>query len=537
MEYRILGPLEVVDGTAPLPLTGGRQRALLALLLIHRNEVVSSERLIDALWGEAPPPSAAKALQNAVLQVRRALGPEAGVLHTERRGYVLRVAPGELDAECFEQLARGGRDALDAGDAATAAERLGQALALWRGPALGDLAYESFAQPEIARLDEERLTALEDRIDADLALGRHSALVAELEAAVARHPLRERLRAQLMTALYGSGRQADALEAFHDARRTLLDELGIEPGPALREHHDAILRQDPALAPPARRRPAPGPTRSPLPLLAGAAAAAVVAIRDDDEQPASARIASVPGNSLVAIDPRTATITGVYPTGSTPTNVAAGAAGTWVLNADDGTLTRVAAGASAPRTFSVPDRPLDVAAGTEGVWAVTGTPARFGGQIIPRRVLQLQPASGAVLREVELPTGNDAAWFSLNRLALGRSALWALGAGDVLMRIDPRGVQPPERVAGVVASSVAAAGDGAWALTQSPRSYVLKHVSAGGRVTDRVPLAATELDGLAAEVDTVWVTNPQAGLLWRVTPESTRSIDVGAGARGVAIAG
>src|SRR5215218_1510710 len=278
MEYRILGPLEVVDGTAPLPLTGGRQRALLALLLIHRNEVVSSERLIDALWGEAPPPSAAKALQNAVLQVRRALGPEAGVLHTERRGYVLRVAPGELDAECFEQLARGGRDALDAGDAATAAERLGQALALWRGPA-----------------------------HADLALGRHSALVAELEAAVARHPLRERLRAQLMTALYGSGRQADALEAFHDARRTLLDELGIEPGPALREHHDAILRQDPALAPPARRRPAPGPTRSPLPLLAGAAAllllaaavaAAVVAIRDDDEQPASARIASVPGNSL-----------------------------------------------------------------------------------------------------------------------------------------------------------------------------------------------------------------------------------------------
>jgi hypothetical protein len=324
------------------------------------------------------------------------------------------------------------------------------------------------------------LTALEDRIDADLALGRHSALVAELEAEVARHPLRERLRGQLMTALYGSGRQADALEAFHDARRTLLDELGIEPGPALRERHEAILRQDPALAPPARRRPvAAARSRSPLLagaaallLLAAAAAAAVVATRDD-ERPAAARIASVPGNSLVAIDPRTAAITGVYPTGSTPTNVAAGAAGAWVLNADDGTLTRVAARASAPRTFSIPDRPLDVAAGADGVWAVTGRPARFGGQIVPRRVLQLQPASGAVLREVELPAGNDAAWFSLNRLALGRSALWALGAGDVLMRIDPRGVERPARVAGVVASSVAASGDGAWALTQSPRSYVL----------------------------------------------------------------
>ena len=154
MDFRILGPLELRNGSAPIRLAGARQRGLLALLLIHRNEVVSSERLIDALWGESPPPTAAKALQNAVLQVRRALGEHAGALRTERGGYVLRVEPGELDADRFEPLRAAGRAALDAGDHAAAAKRLREALALWRGPPLADLAYEAFAQPEIARLEE-----------------------------------------------------------------------------------------------------------------------------------------------------------------------------------------------------------------------------------------------------------------------------------------------------------------------------------------------------------------------------------------------
>ena len=543
MDFLVLGPLEVHNGSEPIRLTGARQRGLLALLLLHRNEVLGSERLIDELWGESPPPTAAKALQNAVLQVRRALGEHAGALRTEGGGYVLRVEPGELDADRFEQLHAEGRAASDAGDHAAAAKRLRDALALWRGPPFADLSYERFAQPEIARLEDERVAALEDRIEADLALGRHAALVPELEAAVARHPLRERLRAQLMTALYRAGRQAEALEVFHDARRALLDELGIEPGPELRERHEAILRQDPALLPRGRTH-APAAARSRLPLLAGAAAvlllaavAAATLLMTGDEEPAAAQLGTVPGNSLVAIDPRTASIIATYPVGSTPTSVTAGAAGAWTLNADDSTLSRVAARTSAPRTVAVPDTPLDVAAGANGVWTLTGTRARFGDQIIPRRVLLLDPATSAIQREVTLPEGDHADWFSLNRLALGGTTLWTLGAGDRLTRIDTLGRSAPAQVPGVTASTVAASGDGAWALTQRPRGYRLVHVSHAGRVTARVPLVATDLDGMAAGAGALWITAPQDGLLWRVTPEATRSIDVGAGARGVAVAG
>jgi DNA-binding SARP family transcriptional activator/ABC-type branched-subunit amino acid transport system substrate-binding protein/DNA-binding beta-propeller fold protein YncE len=544
MDYRILGPLEVVDGTAPLPLTGGRQRALLSLLLIYRNEVVSAERLIDALWGETPPPSAPKALQNAVLQVRRALGQGAAALRTERGGYLLRVGPGELDADRFEALAAEGRAALDAGDPASAAERLREALALWRGPPLSELTYEALAQPEIARLEEERLAALEDRIEADLALGGGADLVGELEAEIARHPLRERLRAALLLALYHAGRQADALEAFQDARRTLVDELGIEPGPALRERHSAILAQDPALDPPMRRR-APAPMRSRLVavtvgasllLLAAAVAAGVVATRDG--KPAAARIASVPGNSIAAIDLRTNRIVGSYPAGSTPTSIAAGAGATWALNADDATLTRVDLATSAPRTLGVPGTVLDVAAGRDGVWALTGGQQEGGsGVSVPRQVLRLAPDTGGVLRTIDLPPGDDVGWFSLNRLALGRTVLWALGADDHLLAIDPRGTSVPAVVPGIEASGVAADGDAAWVITTGRRSPELARVSRDGRVTARVPVVATDLDGLAAGAGALWVTAPQDGLLWRVTPETTRSIDVGPGARGVVVAG
>ena len=232
-----------------------QQRALLALLLLNANQVVSRDRLIDELWGPSPPPSAPKLVQVYVSRLRKALDPgrvDHGdeLLVTQAPGYVLRVPWEEIDLRRFEHLSEDGRRALATGAPALAAETLRQALELWRGAPLADFTFEGFAEAEIGRLDELRLAALEDRIDADLDLGR-AELAGELEALIARHPLRERLRGQLMLALYRAGRQSEALAVFRDARERLVEEVGVEPGPALRRLERAILEQDPALDPPA----------------------------------------------------------------------------------------------------------------------------------------------------------------------------------------------------------------------------------------------------------------------------------------------
>jgi predicted ATPase/DNA-binding SARP family transcriptional activator len=241
-DFRVLGPLEVADGGRPIALGSGRQPVLLACLLLHANELVSRDHLIDALWGEQPRKTARNALQVQVHALRKRLGSER--IATEGQGYRLLVEPGELDLDSFDRLVAKGRGELAAGAAEPAAATLREALGLWRGPALADVAYEAFAQTDIARLEELRLVALEERIEADLVLARHAELVPELEALVADHPLRERLHGQLMLALYRSGRQIDALAAFRRVRGALRDELGLEPGPELQELHQAILRQD-----------------------------------------------------------------------------------------------------------------------------------------------------------------------------------------------------------------------------------------------------------------------------------------------------
>ena len=242
LEYRILGPLEVVDGDRRLPLGGPRQRSLLAVLLLHANEIVSADTLIDRLWGGEPPPTAAKVLQVQVWRLRKALGRDA--LITRPPGYMLQVGPDELDLARFERLVEEAQSA----EPGAATAKLREALALWRGNALADLTYESFFAAEIARLEELRLMALEERIEADLGLGRHAEVVSELGALIAEHPYREGLRARLMLALYRAGRQAEALEAYQDARAALSDELGLEPGDQLKQLHQAILRQESALA-------------------------------------------------------------------------------------------------------------------------------------------------------------------------------------------------------------------------------------------------------------------------------------------------
>jgi DNA-binding SARP family transcriptional activator/class 3 adenylate cyclase len=246
MEFALLGPLEAEHDGALVDLGGGKQRALLAVLLLNAGRTVSREMLIDDLWGERVPESGPKMVQVFVSRLRKVL--PAGVLQTRGTGYAVSVAPDAVDLLRFEGLVADGRAALLRGDAAAAAELFRGALALWRGTPLGEFE-EPFARVERPRLEELQVAALEDRIEAELQLGRHQPLAGELEALVARHPLRERLRAQQMRALARSGRQAEALRAYQDARRALLDELGIQPSPMLRELETRILRQEETAAP------------------------------------------------------------------------------------------------------------------------------------------------------------------------------------------------------------------------------------------------------------------------------------------------
>jgi DNA-binding SARP family transcriptional activator len=253
IEFRVLGPLEVVRQGRVLDIGAGKKRALLAVLLLHANEVVTTDRLIDEVWGESAPVTAPKIVQGYISQLRKTLAGEVAsadgspggeILLTRPRGYVLQLDDQQLDADRFEALLVKARAALADGAAHEASLLLREALGLWRGPPLADLAFEAFAQDEVARLDELRSTALEERIDADLALGRHAELVAELEALVAREPLRERPRGQLMLALYRCGRQAEALQVYAEGRRVLVGALGIEPSRTLQDLEQAILRQD-----------------------------------------------------------------------------------------------------------------------------------------------------------------------------------------------------------------------------------------------------------------------------------------------------
>jgi DNA-binding SARP family transcriptional activator len=246
VEFGVLGPLEVrTEDGREVAIGAAKRRAVLAALLLRRNELVPLERLIDQLWGEHPPATEAQAVINHVSQLRKALGPDAVV--TRPLGYLLRVEKGALDLDRFEELLERGRALLAGGAAAEAAAALREALGLWRGPPFADFSYEPFAQNEIGRLTDLRLVALERRLEADLALGRHAETVPELEALVREHPLRETLCGLLMLALYRSGRQADALAAYQASRAALVEELGLDPSPALQQLEHRILRQDPSL--------------------------------------------------------------------------------------------------------------------------------------------------------------------------------------------------------------------------------------------------------------------------------------------------
>ena len=573
LEFRILGALEVREHGRALSLGAPQQRALLAVLLLHRREVVSTDRLIDGLWGGRPPDRATKTVQVYVSRLRKALGD--AVLITRGGGYVLEVGEDQTDADRFERLAAEGREALEGGDAKQAAEALRSALQLWRGEPLADFTFEEFARSEIARLEELRLAVLENRIEADLELGRHGSLVPELERLVAEHPDRERLRGQLMLALYRSGRQAEALERYREARSALDRELGLEPGPELQQLERAILTQDPAIAAPARSRASELVRRgrggtlilAGGALLLAAAIAAVIAIASEGG-PASEPAAA---NSVAVIDPESNQVTATVPTGVRPTDVSSGFGSIWVANTGDDSVTRIDPETRTAVNTTSPGPNVDgVAAGAGAVWIV----ANRGSQLVrldpvlrAERSIRLAPAPDPFPVPVSSPVaaGDGAVWALKARREIARvdpgrrkvvaqvaggnaptaiatspRAVWVADADDNnVIRIDPAtansvsgttpvGPEPSAIAVGEGAVWVANTGNGTVARIAPSSASVLETISVGGRPT-----------GIAASDGAVWVANSLDGTVSRIDPESNEvvaTIDVGEAPQGLTVA-
>ena len=526
LEFRILGPLAVLDGDRTIGLGGARQRAVLAILLLHRGETVSVDRIVDLMWGEQPPATAVKTVQVYVSHLRRALAED--VVVSSSGGYALAVDPERIDALRFERLLDEGRGALADDHPARAAELLHSALALWRGPALGDLAYERFAQDAAARLEELRLAAVEERIEADLRLGRHAKLVAELEGLVREQPLRERLRAQHMLALYRSGRQADALESFRDARRSLVDDLGLEPSKELRELEQAILAQDPALDAPARRPPpAPAGRRRGLALvgagIALAAAAAGVALSSS-----SPDVAVVP-DSVAVIDPESDLIVADVPVGIRPEAIVADGRSIWVANASDGTVSQIDVRKRRVVATVAPGIAADALVADAGsAWiADTGR----------GRAVRVDADIGTVADSVRFPTRAE-----LEFSAAPTSPTGSLWVPDVPLAAVFRLETGRKRVSARVDVGNEPAGvaldDGAVWVSDSIENNVRRIVPAGaGAVTDTIPVG-NGAGPIAAGEGAIWVANSRDGTVSRIDPATravTATIEVGRLPSGIAV--
>jgi len=605
VEFGILGPLEVRVSGRVVPLGGPRQRAVLALLLLEANRVVSMDRLAEDLWGGDPPEGWATTLQTYVFHLRQALEPgrsrgaASGVLVTRGRGYLLRVDRGHLDGALFQEGFAAGRAALEAGRYAEAAEALRQALDLWRSPVLADLADYAFTRPEAARLEELRLAALEARIDADLALGRHDALTAELERLAGEHPLRERLHAQLMLALYRCGRQAEALAAYRRVRDLLAGELGIDPREPLQRLHAAVLAHDPALdwagprqgrvdgdragaaapaafpppGPPARRPgegsggPAWRRRRARRLLAAGsalavAAAVSIVVVARPWAQPQ----ASLPANSVGLIDPSGGLAGAPVPVAN-PAGLAYGYGSVWAVDTTDNTLFRIN-----PATHAV-IAPIPVGAAPAAV-TVTGQNVWVANSG-DGTVSWVNAAANRVVRTITV--GNDPV-----AIASWPSGVWVANQGDgtvdrinpltgaVTMRNIPVGLGPDGIAAGPHAVWVANGGDGTVTkidpVTGLPASAPIPvgagpvgiavtrtavwvanslslNVSKIDPATNQVTATIPVHDGPSAIVaagGSVWVSDQFAATLDRIDPRAgqvAQSILVGSSPQGIVAAG
>lgn len=556
MEFNILGPFEVYDSSGSrLQLPAGRERALLVALLLRRGQVVSVDALIDVLWGERPPSTAAKAVQGYVSHLRRALGPESagseGVLATQSPGYVLHVEEGHVDASRFERLATQGQRALEDGEPAEALTILESALSLWRGAPLAEFAFEDFARSEIQRLTERRLEAIEDRIEALLQLGRHGGLVSELEALIGAHPLRERLRGQTMLALYRSGRQAEALHVYKEGGR-LARELGLDPAAELKRLERAILDQDPSIAAPPRDRipdgdrpqpadSAPPPdVAGPAPrsafrrrrtVLVGALIAAVatlgtvgaIALSWRSDGPTSVMV--VPP-AVAVIDPKTNRVVASIRVGSKPVTITAGDGAVWVGDARDGTVTRIDPVSRELKTIGIGAPVVDIAASDGSVWVATGG---FG------TVVRIDADLGAVADRIDLGNPRDPVVPAASSIAAGREGVW-VGAFDGLVRIDPRSGDITARVdlGQTPALQIAVGGGAVWATTVTSRA---KRIEASSAQETAEFYAGKFVFGIALDATAVWVGGVE-GELWKIDPVTGSTLgtsNVGTVAIGLAL--
>jgi YVTN family beta-propeller protein len=590
------------DGGGAVRVVGPARRALLAILLLHAREVVTADHLIDELWGDRAPATASKSLQMHVWRLRTALGDQANhrLLSTDAGGYVLRVAPGRLDLEVFERLLCEGRRALEDGRAEPASAALAEALALWRGPALAEFADEPFARAARARLEELHLEAVEARIDADLLLGRDRALVAELESLVSANPLRERLEAQLMLALYRCGRQADALTVYREARRLLDGELGLEPGEELRALEGAVLAHDPCLKlgsdqpdgmgpqlgrPPAgESRPLEARSRSrawpPIMalnrrwrggLLVAAGGAALLATIAAVVVRLSAGIRShveISPNAVAVIDERSDNVVGAVGVGARPGGIAFGSGAVWV-NDDDRTVSRInPTSLRTVRTLPVAGTPTGIAASRGAVWVAESVPSasavsvrrvdpefnslgravplgnvdRGGPAAIAARgnAVWVAPSSG-LLTNLDAVTGRPGRAVSLKEGAtavdVGDGAVWlADGRANDVTRVDPTGLLTQIAV-GDGPNGIAVGAGGVW-VADSLANKVTRIDSDSRSVADTIQVGRSPC-GVAVGAGFVWVANRGDGTVTRIDPltNSVRAtVSVGGSPQAIAVA-
>jgi YVTN family beta-propeller protein len=532
IHFGVLGPLEVTRDGAPIDLGPRKQRAVLAILLLSANRVVPTARLIDDLWGDAPPETARSALQVYIAGLRKALGEGGAALTTRAPGYLLAVDNGALDVDRFVAL----RDqARASGDVRRKAALLHEALELWRGVPLAELDGEPFAAAARLHLEELRLGALEERIDADLELGRHAQLVPELDALAADHPYRERLRGQQMLALYRSGRQADALAAYRAAREASVEDLGLEPGPELKALERAMLDQDPrldaptveeaaAVAAPARRRRRIGLSAALAALLVGLVVTVVLVL---DREPAPI---VAPPNSVAIIDVGSRRVVDTVQVGIRPGPMAVDGTTLWIGNRDDKTVARIDTRTRAVGKYvSVPATPEAIAFGAGQVWVVH---ARLGSLSVIDP--QFDRASGPV------QVARQAVLSSTGGVDVGEGSVWAAFGDATLRQIDPRSAEETGwRYVGPGPSAVLVAYGSVWVSSVGDSSVLRYHPRTWLEAPVSRPLTVGRGPrGLAAGAGSIWVATEGDDTVWRIAASttSTSAVPIRVGDGPVAVA-